>query len=160
MKSLVAVFALVLTFTFGCAGWRPDGELAGVVPVDSLEGPLNLAYPGAGSVFVKVDQALAARYKTAPFPLESVATNYFDANNQEIVPPFRRVETPVYGPRVTEIGATKPAAAPVDTAALAKLLQTLQAAQPGAQGDQPAVVTDGLTDAEKAALRALGISVP
>lgn len=144
----------------GCAGWRPDGQLAGVVPVDALESPLNMAYPGAGSVFVKVDKALAARYKAAPFPLESVATNWLDANNQQIVPPFRMVETPVYGPRVTEIGASKPAAAPVDTAALAKLLQTLQAAQPGAQGGQPDVITDGLSDAEKAALQALGISLP
>lgn len=152
---LIAAAVVVLAGATGCASWRPDGQVAGVVPVDALEAPINLVLPGAGTALVKLDRAALPRL--AGFPLESVATNYFDANNQEIVPPFRKVETPVYGPRVTQLGDAQPSAPKLDAAAL---LQAIQAAQQASPAVSAPTATGTLSDAERAALEALGVKLP
>lgn len=153
MKKLIALSALLLVT--GCASWEPDGQIAGMVPVEAIEQPLNVMVPGAGTAIVSINKAAVSRLQSPAFPLSSVTTNYYDANNQEIVPPFRRVETPVYGPRVTEIAVSQQPPAPkIDTAALIKAIQSAQQPGPAPDAATPAIP---LTEAERAALEALGV---
>lgn len=177
IRRLAAVLVVILLaglFTGCLKTWQPDGQIAGTVDLDAFESALNKAgasygVPGAGTILVKMDKAAVAKWGAKPgiqFPLEGVNTNYFDADDQACRPPFRAEYVPTYGKVVKEIDpvATPPPAAEVkmDSATVAQLLALLKANQSGAAAPstQPAVSGENLSEAEKAALRALGISIP
>lgn len=153
MKKMIALSALLAS---GCASWKPDGQIAGVLPVDALEQSINMWVPGVGTALVTLDkQARPSAHPVERFKLESVSTVYRDAKDQEIFPPFRRIETPTYADRVTELPEQLPApAAKLDAAAILKAIQAAQQASPAPAASIP---TGPITDAEKAALEALGV---
>jgi hypothetical protein len=177
MKTIRLVAAVLVAgwLSTGCMKtWAPDGQIAGTVDLDAFESALNTAgaafkVPRAGTILVNLDNAAVAKWGAKPgiqFPLEGVNTNYFDADDQPCRPPFRAEYVPTYGKVVKEIDplATPPPAAEVkmDSATVAQLLALIKANQAGAAtpSPQPAVSGENLSDAEKAALRVLGIDVP
>lgn len=158
MKStlFVGAFAAVaVSCLCGCgASLRPDldGQIAGVIPVSSLEAPLNAvgsAYgaPAAGTAFVRADGALVQRRNPSvkPYPTVSVSTQFLDSAGSDVKPFFDgngspyldMVETPVYGPRTTRLSLGPVSAPPivVDQDMIQKALQLYnEAAKASASG--------------------------
>jgi hypothetical protein len=115
--------ALALVFAGGCITW--DGKIGGVVPVASLEKPINAA-AGApvGSILVAADQAQVARQpKADAFPLLGVTTNSYDTKGTEVFPPIRTVRTPIYGPVTNQavLQAAQPAPLVITPAAMQQI---------------------------------------
>lgn len=139
MKTIMRA-VVVAMLGAGCGTiWQPDGQTAGAVDLAAFESALNKAgaaygVPGAGTILVKTDRAAVAKWGAKPgvvFPLESVTTNYFDADDQACRPPFRAEYVPTYGKVVKEIDplAQPPPSAEVklDSATVAQLLVLIKA---------------------------------
>lgn len=146
------LMGLLLIVAAGCSSskpsWKPDGQVAGMVPVSALEGPLNAAgaaygVGNAGTLLVGLDRAAVARANAGrtAFPLVGVVTNDYDADGA-ITPPYRRELVPVYGTVTNALNfgqAQAPAATGIDAQALLGALATLQAR--GKTAEAAALVT-------------------
>lgn len=162
MKSVlfVVAFAVVASCLCGCgASLRPDldGQIAGFIPVSSLESPINAigsAYgvPAAGTSLVRADGALVQRRNPSvkPYPTLSVSTQFLDSVGSDVKPFFDAdgnpyldmVETPVYGPRTTRLSLGPVSAPPivVDQDMIQKALQLYNEAAKASASGVPVVL--------------------